>query len=309
MFWNSNNNSNKFKQTYFNGFVDISGGDMIMQNHSIKSDYITSNNNNLYIGTDLNCNNIHLGSSSTNIYIDGITTNVETNNITVNDNCITLSKNGVNCGGSGFEIEENNSIQSYIKLSTDKTVYNVLMPYDTNIYNMITTKNLANSISNTDNFIITGLCNNTYVIGGDLGVGGNTNIGGNLSVGNNITCTNLNLKNIKCDSLNCNNYLYYKNQSAGFLVTNTNLNIPLMNSINDISICYTNLNLQNILLTTGNNCYVFLNPFYKLVFYNNNNILCIIDNTINTTILYKQITFNYSFLCTKIIIQYNNITI
>ena len=309
MFWNSNNNSNKFKQTYFNGFVDISGGDMTMRNHAIKSDYITSNNNNLYIGTDTNCNNIYLGSSSTNIYIDGTTTNVETNNITVNDNCITLSKNGVNCGGSGIEIEENNSIQSYIKLSSDKTLYNVLMPYDTNIYNMITTKNLANSISNTDNFITTGLCNNNYVIGGDLGIGGNLNIGGNLSVGNNITCTNLNLKNIKCDSLTCNNYLYYKNQSAGFLVTNSNLNIPLMNSINDISICYTNLNLQTILNTNGNNCYVFLNPNYKLVFYNNNNILCIIDNTINTTILYKKITFNLSFLCTKITIQYNNITI
>ena len=309
MFWNSNNNTNKFKQTYFNGFVDISGGDMTMRNHSIKSDYITSNNNNLYIGTDTNCNNIHIGSSSTNIYIDGITTNVETNNITVNDNCITLSKNGVNCGGSGIEIEENNSIQSYIKLSSDKTLYNVLMPYDTNIYNMITTKNLANSISNTDNFITTGLCNKNYVIGGDLGIGGNLNIGGNLSVGNNITCTNLNLKNIKCDSLTCNNYLYYKNQSAGFLVTNSNLNIPLMNSINDISICYTNLNLQTILNTNGNNCYVFLNPNYKLIFYNDNNILCIIDNTINTTILYKKITFNLPFLCTKIIIQYNNITI
>ena len=60
MFWNSNNNTNKFKQTYFNGFVDISGGDLIIRNHSIKSDYITSNNNNLYIGTDINCNNMYI---------------------------------------------------------------------------------------------------------------------------------------------------------------------------------------------------------------------------------------------------------
>ena len=35
MSWNSDSNANKYKKTYFNGFVDVNGGDMINRNNNI----------------------------------------------------------------------------------------------------------------------------------------------------------------------------------------------------------------------------------------------------------------------------------
>ena len=77
-----------------------------------------------------------------------------------------------------------------------------------------------------------------------------------------------------------------------------------MDTTNEI----TNFNLQTYLINSNNNS-LFIQPYYSIIFYNNENILQIIDNSTGSTMLYNLITFNQSLLCTKIIIQYKNINI
>jgi chromatin remodeling complex protein RSC6 len=70
----------------------------------------------------------------------------------------------------------------------------------------------------------------------------------------------------------------------------------------------TYFNLQTYLINSNNNS-LFIQPYYSIIFYNNENILQIIDNSTGSTMLYNLITFNQSLLCTKLIIQYKNINI
>ena len=322
--WTSSN-VNKFKDTLIKGTIDISGNIFMENNSNIYANNIDVNsmNGTMYIGQS--ATNIYLGNSveNTKIYFDGALNYITKNNLNISDTIISLnngsgSGSGYNCGfqiQEGIDISSNPIYTGYIKTSIDRNSF-LIKPPNGNEYNIATSNDINNLTNGNNNF--SGkinfndeiLVNNNICDAGNAGIAGNLLIGNNLTVAQNITSNNLTVnQNINCNSLNCNNSLYYKGQSAGSIVTNSNLNIPLINSIQNTTTTYTNLNLQNILLTTGNNCYVFLNPSYKLVFYNNNNILRIIDNTTNTTILYQSITFNLNFLCTKIIVQYNNITI
>ena len=147
--------------------------------------------------------------------------------------------------------------------------------------------------------------NNNIIDGGNMGIGGNLLIGNNLTTANNLYCgKTIKTYEIITNNLSCNNNFYYKYQVCGSIITNTNLNIPLMNSIPNTSQTYTNLDLKTILNTTGNS--IFLYPKYKIIFYSNNIILNTIDNSNGITILYSLID---SLLCTNIDIKYINILI
>ena len=75
----------------------------------------------------------------------------------------------------------------------------------------------------------------------------------------------------------------------------------IFNTASDI----TNFNLQTYLINSNNNS-LFIQPYYSIIFYNNENILQVIDNSTGSNMLYSLITFNQNLTCTKIIIQYKN---
>ena len=138
------------------------------------------------------------------------------------------------------------------------------------------------------------------------------NIGcGNLNSSNNITCVDL-----MCDTINCNSIRFneisnhYKNKIAGYL--NIGIapyyKIPLITSLynlNDGDII--NFNLESLLINSNNNS-LFILPYYIVTFYNNNNIIFVCDHSAGLSpMLFQNIVFEPSFVCTKIIITYKNI--
>jgi len=133
------------------------------------------------------------------------------------------------------------------------------------------------------------------------------NIGcGNLNSSNNITCIKLKSNSINCNSITTND-LFYK----GKICCNINLgiapylSIPLSTSLYDITTNITNFNLQTYLINSNNNS-VFIQPYYSIIFYNNDSILQTIDNSSGSNMLYDLIAFNQNLTCSKIIIQYKN---
>ena len=136
------------------------------------------------------------------------------------------------------------------------------------------------------------------------------NIGcSNLNSSNNISCIDLITDTIKCNTFIAND-VYYKNKICCHINLGISpyLSIPLISSISDTTSNITNFNLQTYLIDSNNNS-LFIQPYYCITFYNNENILQIIDNSTNSTMLYKLIIFSQSLLCTKIMIQYKNIII
>ena len=136
------------------------------------------------------------------------------------------------------------------------------------------------------------------------------NIGcGNLNSSKNITCIDLKCNTINCKTLTIND-IYYKNKICCTINLGVTpyLSIPLITSISDTTSGIINFNLQTYLIDSNNNS-IFIQPYYCITFYNNENILQIIDNTSGSTLLYNLITFDNTNLCTKIIIQYKNINV
>jgi hypothetical protein len=144
----------------------------------------------------------------------------------------------------------------------------------------------------------------------DVAVGGNLE-SGYILCSNDLTATNNKSYNVYvANNLYVNNILYKNHQNIGFIYIGAlnNISLPLSSgSIYDTSTYYTNLNIQTYLINTYTNNYVLLQPYYCLIFYNNDNIVQIIDNTNGTNMLYNMIQFsNNNVYCTKIIIQYKN---
>ena len=186
------------------------------------------------------------------------------------------------------------SISGNLKLNNDNvsTIYsNQIYDYNNNYY--LTSSNLFNVGTSLEAAF------NNVAVGNYIGCG-------NLNCSNNLTSINITTDNIKCNSLSANS-INYKNQFVGNLnIPSINLCIPLSNgSILDTTTYYTNFNLQPYLINSNNNS-VFLNPNYSLIFYSNNIILQIIDNTNGNNILYNSISFNQNLVCTSIIIQFKN---
>jgi len=285
MSFGSDNNANKFKKTYINDFLDVSGN--IISRNTIKTDKLTSFNNKLYIGTDSSCSDIYIGNSSTNIFLDGNTTQVNTNNLEVEDYLIKINKSGVNCSGSGIEIEENNIIEASIKLSDDKNNFKIKYPYDNLTYDIISRKNLEQNISNIDSHIIqSGGCEDDY------------NISQNLLVGNRITAPN-----IYCNNLFTNQNF---NQLSALIICNNNFQIPLYKSLLDSSTnIYTNLNFNSLILNTTIKLYLY--PYIKIrfiinegteykLFINTKNDLYYNEYFVNTNIVSIFIYYKNCFL-------------
>ena len=207
--------------------------------------------------------------------------------------------------GSGVSIsgdQTNKRVDIYNKLyvhgdlsidSTGTIYSNLIKDYNNNLY--LTTNNIyGDGISNDVGF-------NNVAVGSYIGCG-------YLNCSNNLTSINIisndvSTTNLKVDNIPYKNHLFVGNINIGSL----GLTLPLSNgSINDTSTYYTNLNLQTYLIYSLSNNSVIINPYYSLIFYNNNNILQIIDNSTGTNILYSLISFNQNLTCTSIIIQFKN---
>lgn len=172
----------------------------------------------------------------------------------------------------------------------------------TNNLNSNSINNSGNINSNTITTNDLNILNNSTVF--DFGIADNAIIGNNLNVSQNIHCGN----NVDCNNLKVNNDAYfngsthYKYKIIGQIFY-TNISIPLMQSIPNISMTYTNIDLTPVLTS----CIIYLYPYYMLTFYDvNNKILQIIDNTNGTDILVTLVSLT---TCFKIIICYKYIPI
>ena len=84
-----------------------------------------SNAQTINIGTSPAPTTINIGAAGDTVNITGNLEYVNTTNMTVSDKLVTLNKGGAlySAAGAGFEIEENGSITSYVKTSTDRNSF------------------------------------------------------------------------------------------------------------------------------------------------------------------------------------------
>jgi hypothetical protein len=105
--------------------------------------------------------------------------------------------------------------------------------------------------------------------------------------------------------------VYYKNKICGYINIgiSTFLKIPLTTSLLDTTTSITNFDLSTYLINANNNS-IFLLPYYNVIFFNNDTILQICDNSAGLeTLFFENIQFERSLTCTKILIQYKNMTL
>jgi len=298
---NSSEGSNIFINYYKP--TTSNGGDVII-NRSCNGSHVQIENGNLYIlnGTtytnkiDTNSslgNDVYFFPSAVSIYIGS------------NENTITYIKCYLEC-------------MQYAIFHTGLSAYDIstlfgITNQDYPIQNNLTTD--STSLSSTASTIINGgmiIKKNLYctdVMSDNLV---SDNIGcGNLNSSNNITTIDLKCNTINCKKINVSEIeSHYKNK----ICCNINLgvlpylSIPLTTTILDTTTGIINFNLQTYLINSNNNS-IFVQPYYCVTFYNNENILQIIDNSNGSDMMYDLITFNQNLTCTKIIIQYKNINI
>ena len=113
----------------------------------------------------------------------------------------------------------------------------------------------------------------------------------------NIITNNITVKTINNKPINLN---------IGVYITINNIQYPILKSINNTLISFTNLDLQTLLNDYENN-FIILLPNYKILMFDINNILLQkIENSTND-IYYELIEFKFTnLLCSKIKIYYNN---
>ena len=137
---------------------------------------------------------------------------------------------------------------------------------------------------------------------GDIGCG-------SLNSSNGVSCVSLKSTDISCKNIVADD-VFYKTKICGWINLGVApyLHIPLTTSLQDTSTSIINFNISTY-LTNANNNSIFLLPFYSVVFYNDNNILCVANNSEGVSMYYSTINFSQNLVCTKILIQYKNITI
>ena len=136
------------------------------------------------------------------------------------------------------------------------------------------------------------------------------NIGcGNLNSSNSVSCPKVICNTVDCNTITAND-VFYKNKICGYINLGIApyLKIPLTTSLLDTTTSITNFNLSTY-LTNANNNTLFLLPYYNAIFYNNNIILHISDNSSGNTLFFDNIQFNQNLTCPKILIQYKNLTL
>jgi len=183
------NNSNKFKQSYFSGFIDISGGNVNLRNDgeielynkidlsnpkfSIKSDKM-----NIYDGIS----SYYDVSNSQLIYLKNVSGDIQTqiNKLNTLTQFIN-SDSSSNSGGSGtFQLGTNTSIGGNLNVGTDTSIIGNL--------SVNTNSSIGGSLNVGTNSSIGGnlVVNDNFVLLGDASLNGNLLLGGDISINGNI---------------------------------------------------------------------------------------------------------------------------
>ena len=129
--------------------------------------------------------------------------------------------------------------------------------------------------------------NNSISVGNTIAVGGNVNIAGNITISGSIVTPYQSIS--------------YR---AGYIYVNS-MSLPVIKSIPNTTVSWTNLNLQSLLGTNPLNVTASIFPLYRVDFVNCGTVLCSIDNTNGTDCLYNTVTFASALNCTSINCYYN----
>ncbi len=124
--------------------------------------------------------------------------------------------------------------------------------------------------------------NESLVVGGTLLVGQNMLISGDIIISGKIITNDM-----------------FKKHNVGFLYV-SNMSLPVIKSIPNTKIAFTNLNIKTLLGTTGNSANVSIYPYYKIQFVFGSIILCSIDNTSGNDMLFSTVIFTTIQNCTSI---------
>ena len=176
-----------------------------------------------------------------------------------------------------------------------------------NVYYGLNTFNGATIFNNTVNVnsdlsvsqsiaALDGTINNSFSIGSNLA------ISGNIVCQNVISAGNLTIQNVQCKTITCD-AIIAGNQTGVYLYCNS-LTLPILKSIPDTTIMYTNLNLSSLMGTTGASSTILLYPNYGIQIMNSSTVLFSFFNSA-TDLLYHTITFSSSNVCTSIQIYHN----
>jgi hypothetical protein len=259
---------------------------------------------------------------------DGLGTTIENGTITTGDisgdDIVSNTVTTTTLKSTDLELSGNLTIDNNLTVDGLTTLQN------TNINNNLTVQN--GDLLMTNNNMVKIQCNNIqnynnkkyltednfYGDGIAVDVGFNNIATGNvqsanINVSNDVTAINIKTTNLNVlNNLYINGVLYKNHYNVGNLYIGSlnNLCLPLSNgSINYLALYFQGLDLQIFLINAYTDNYVILNPNYMIVFYYNDTILQIIDNTNGYNMIYSNIKFNYNFICSKILIYYKNIQI
>ena len=296
--WYTSNNSYAPKQLLFlDGNANMSGINILYSGDTRTSNLYTSN-----IDIKTGIDTVNLFPSAYNIYIGSAQNTVTTikGYLTV-DEYATFQKGFISNDSCSFAGIGCDNISSF------KGIFN-----DTNVLQNNLTTDCSSLTSTASTIFDGGLIVKKNIYANDVMTNNlvTSNIGcNNLNSSNNITCIKLNSNKIKTDTLEVNEIAHFK----GKIGCNINLGIapylsvPLSGSISTTT-GITNFNLQTYLINSNNNT-IFIQPYYSVVFYNNNTILKIIDNSTSASMMYQSLSFNQNLLCTNIALLYKNLVI
>jgi len=185
------NNSNKFKQSYFRGFIDISGGDLNLRNDGELALYnttdlldpkfsIKSDKMNIYDGLS----SYYDVSNSQLIYLKNVSGDIQTqinrlNTLTQFINSDSTN-NGSGSGSGSFQLGTNTSIGGNLNVGTDTSIIGNL--------NVNTNSSISGTLNVNQNTLIGGnlLINDNFYLLGDASFNGNILLGGDISINGNI---------------------------------------------------------------------------------------------------------------------------
>lgn len=122
----------------------------------------------------------------------------------------------------------------------------------------------------------------------------NVSIGGSVIVGSNIIVSG----NIICSGAVYSNDMFLRHK-VGYIYVN-NMSLPVIKSIANTKFAFTNLNLKELLGTTGNGASICVHPYYKVTIVFADTVLFTCDNTNGQDVLYENIIFTQNLSCGSI---------
>jgi hypothetical protein len=302
--WLTDTSANRYVKTYFNGFVDISGGDLLVRNGTIYNDNLANsllsiNNNISSLAYIIGATGYTGGTGYTGMFVPYTGSTGSTGMTGPQGSIGPTGYTGMigPQGATGYTgttgpqgIQGPTGIQG-----TQGTIGPTGPAGSSSSFN-----------SSSDIYC------NSIDVSGNIATGNNIGIGNICSVGA-LDC----LTSIYCDDIKVNYTCNYNFKNIGYFTSFSLQNstpplpfIPLCKSIfNPSQYCSGSIDLSNILLNFPPNIYLYLYPSYKIVMYDN--LGCIIytlDNTTGTDIIINQI-LNSLVNVTTILIYCNNLPI